>query len=157
MTPRVALLTVGLIFCHLMLRVALGIEAGVPDLMLLAVMIVSRFGSAGAGVALGLACGLVEDAMAVFSFGASAIALTVTAALASQARHLMIGHPVPFMAIFFGLGKWLRDLVGWLASDPVSRAGFHDHVLTTAPLSAAYAGVVGALACVLVLGRSLRR
>ena len=151
MTPRVVALVLGLIVTHLLLRVALGLGNEAPDLFLLAVLIGSRYLGLRAGAALGFALGLVEDAFSMLSFGATVFALTVLGAVGSQSRHFFVGNTVSFLVSYLAVGKWLRDLLAWLVSDPATRNAFWDHMLFESPLMAVYASVVGTAISWLIL------
>lgn len=156
MTVRVATLTASLILVHLTLRVALGLGNEAPDLFLIAVLIGSRHLSLGAGAALGFGVGLIEDSFAMSSFGATVFALTVAGTAGAQTRHLFVGNSWTFLICYFGLGKLIRDLLAWLASDPAIRSTFADQFVFESPLLAIYAGVVGTLISLLALRGTLR-
>ena len=153
---RVAALVAGLVVCHLSLRVALGLEREAPDLFLIAVLIGSRYLSLRAGAALGFVVGLLEDAFSVLSFGATVFAMTVLGTAGAQSRHFFVGNSRWFPLAYFGLGKVLRDLLAWVVSDPATRDGFTDQLLTASPLAALYAAAVGAAVSWLFLRGSLR-
>ena len=156
MTVRVATLTASLILVHLTLRVALGLGSEAPDLFLIAVLIGSRHLSLGTGAALGFAVGLIEDSFAMSSFGATVFAMTVAGTAGAQTRHLFVGNSWTFLLSYFGLGKLLRDLLSWLASDSANRNAFVDQFVFESPLLALYAGVVGTLISLLALRGTLR-
>ena len=156
MTVRVATLTACLIVAHLTLRVALRLGNEAPDLFLIAVLIASRHLSLGAGAALGFALGLIEDAFAMSSFGATVFAMTVAGTAGAQTRHLFVGNSWTFLVSYFGVGKLLRDLLSWMASDPAYRSTFAYQFVFESPLLALYAGAVGALISLLALRGKLR-
>lgn len=156
MTLRVAALIVGLVVAHLLLRVALGLGNEAPDLLLVAVLIGSRHLGLRAGAALGFALGLLEDAFSMLSFGATVFALTVLGAVGAQSRFFFVGNSVSFLVGYLALGKWLRELLAWLVSDPATRSALGDHVLFESPLMAVYASVVGTAISWLVLRGSAR-
>lgn len=154
MTPRVAVLLLGLVVAHLLLRVALGLGNEAPDLFLLAVLLGSRHMALRSGAVLGFAIGLLEDAFSVSSFGATVFALTTLGAAGAQSRYFFVGKSVSFLVSYLALGKWLRDLLAWLVSDPATRSAFGDHLLFESPLMAVYTSVVGTAIALLVLKRS---
>lgn len=143
MTRREGGIVVGLIVTHLLLRVGFGLQNQVPDLMLLALLMASRSLSIRAGAALGFVLGLVEDSFSMLSFGASIFAMTLVGTAGAQVRHLFVGRSVFFQSTYFFLGKWLRDTMAWLVSNPSSRAGLVDHLLVESPLMALYVAAAG--------------
>lgn len=144
MRVRFFLLCTALIAVHLALHVALALGPAAPDLVVVALLLASRaLGSAAGAAALGFALGLAEDAFAAVSFGASVFALTVVGALGARTRDFFVGDSIPFLAVFLALGKWGRDVLEWVASDPVARPPFHDLALAESPLAALYAAAAG--------------
>ena len=157
MRLRLFLICAGLIVTHLVLRVALSAGPVAPDLFVVALLLASRsMGSAG-GAALGFVLGLLEDAFAVISFGANVLALTVVGALGARTRDFFVGHSIPFLAVFFTLGKWVRDILAWIASDPASRPPLDDLALVESPLLALYAAAAGLVVRLLFARRPLIR
>ncbi len=156
MTPRVAALVLCLVVAHLLLRVALGLGNESPDLFLLAVLIGSRHMGVCTGAILGLVIGLLEDAFSVSSFGATVFALTTLGAAGAQSRYFFVGKSVSFLVSYLALGKWLRDLLAWMVSDPATRSAFGEHLLFESPLTAVYTSVVGTVIALLVLKGSGR-
>ncbi len=155
MTPRVFVLVLSLVVTHLFMRVALGLGNESPDMFVLAVLIGSGYLGLTGGAALGFALGLVEDAFSMRSFGSTVFALTVLGAAGSQSRHLFVGNSVGFLVAYFALGKWLRDLLGWIVSDSSGRAAFGDYLLFESPLAAIYASAVGTVVSWMFLRRSV--
>lgn len=157
MNLRVFLLCAGLIVTHLMLHVALGLGKVAPDLAVVALLLASRaLGSAG-GAATGFFLGLLEDAFSVASFGANVFAMSVVGALAARTRELFVGDSIPFLAVFLALGKWARDIVVWVVTDPNTRDPFNDAMLVEGPLLALYAAAAGLLARLLFARGPLSR
>ncbi len=156
MTSRAAALVLGLVVAHLLLRVALGLGNEAPDLFLLAVLLGSRHLTPRSGAVLGFAVGLLEDAFSVSSFGATIFALTMLGAAGAQSRYFFVGKSMPFLVSYLALGKWLRDLLSWLVSDPATRRAFGDYLLFESPLLALYTSVVGTVIALLVLKGSGR-
>ena len=157
MRVRLLLLFTGLIVTHLMLKVALALGPVVPDLLVVALLLASRsLGSAG-GAALGFVLGLLEDAFTAISFGANVFALTVVGALGARTRDFFVGDSIPFLAVFFTLGKWGRDLLAWVASDPASRPPLDDLALLESPVMGLYAAAAGLLVRLLFIRRPVNR
>ena len=143
MSFREAVVVVGLVVCHLLLRIGFGLQNSAPDLMLVALLIACRPLGPGGGALLGFGLGLLEDAFSMFAFGASVFALTLVGTAGAQARVLFVGRSTLFQSTYFFFGKWLRDLLAWLVSDSGSRDAFVDHVLMESPVAALYAAAAG--------------
>ncbi len=143
MTLRVAALVLVLVAAHLTLRVAFGLGNEAPDLLVLAVLLASRHMTLRGGGLLGFVIGLIEDGLSVSSFGTTVFALTVLGVAGAQSRILFVGRSKSFLVGYLAVGKWLRDLLAWLVSDPAARGAFGDYLLFESPLMALYASVVG--------------
>ena len=157
MRLRLFLLCTALIVMHLLLHVALALGPVAPDLLVVALLLGCRaLGSAG-GAALGFVLGLLEDAFAVTSFGSNVFALTVVGALGARTRDFFVGDSIPFLAVFFMLGKWSRDMLAWVASDPAARPPLNDLALVESPLLGLYAAAAGVFVRMLFIRRSLIR
>ena len=153
MSLRLFLLCTALILSHLLLHVGLALGSVAPDLAVVALLMASRaLGSAG-GAALGFVLGLLEDAFAGASFGANVFALTAVGAAGARTRGPFAGGSIPFLAVFLALGKWSRDMLAWIASDPAARPALDDLALVESPLSALYAAAAGLAARLLFMGR----
>ena len=157
MRLRLFLLCTVLILTHLLLHVALALGPVAPDLAVVALLLASRALGSSGGAALGFALGLVEDAFAVISFGANAFALTVVGALGARTRDFFVGDSIPFLAIFFTLGKWSRDLLAWTASDPPARPPLDGLALVESPLLGLYAAATGLVVRLLFIRRRVNR
>lgn len=157
MRLRLFLICAGLVVTHIALQVAFSAGPAAPDLLVVALLLASRsLGSAG-GAALGFVLGLLEDAFAVISFGANVVALTVVGALGARTRDFFVGHSIPFLAVFLTLGKWVRDVLAWTASDPASRPPWGELALVESPLLALYAAAAGLVVRLLFFRRPLVR
>lgn len=151
MRLRVVLGSALLVLLHFTFRVGFGWGAGAPDLLTLALLLVAREVAMGPAALVGLLLGLLEDALSVLAFGASALALTVVAIVGSRTRDLFVGDSRLFALSYFFLGKWLRDLVQWLAVGEELREPFVQSLLVDGGLAAAYVAGVG-LAVLILLG-----
>ncbi len=143
MKIREVIVVAGLVVAHLLLRIGFGLQNVAPDLMMLALLLASRSLSPGGGALLGFCMGLLEDAFSLLSFGASVFALTLVGTAAAQIRVVFVGRSILFQSTYFLLGKWIRDLLAWLVSNPDGRDAFVDHVLLESPLNALYVAAVG--------------
>lgn len=138
-------LIVGLVLLHLSLHVGLGLGRAAPDLFVVALLVTGRMVQTGTAAGLGFVLGLLEDAFSALSFGANAFAMAVTGIAASRSRDLFVGDSLLFLVMYFTVGKWLRELLGWLVSDASVRGEFVQGLILEAPLSGLYVSVIGIL------------
>lgn len=139
-----------LVVLHFTLHLSLGLGRTAPDLLTVAALLGARRLPGAGAAALGLALGLLNDALSLVAFGASAVALTAVSYLGSRTRDVFEGESVLFGAIYLFLGKWLHDTIYFLLG--LARGGTDDAVgvlLTSAPIAAAYAAGAGLLALIL--------
>ena len=136
---RLWIVVTGLVVLHFLLHVGLGVGRQAPDLLTVALLLLSRDVRAGAAAGAGLFFGLLEDAMTVLSFGANAVAMTLVGGLGALTRDLFVGDSLVFFVSYFMIGKWIRDLAHWLMMGDVIRPSFVDAVLVAAPLASLYA------------------
>jgi rod shape-determining protein MreD len=140
---RVWVVVAALVLLHFLLHVGLGVQHGAPDLLTVALLLAAREVGVGTAAGVGLAMGLLEDALGAVSFGANAVAMTVVGLLGAVTRDLFVGDSLVFLVSYFVIGKWVRDLVGWLAMGEALRQSFADQVLVQGFLGGLYAAVVG--------------
>lgn len=143
MRPWVLVLAGVLALLHLTLRVGLGIGDAAPDLMLLALLILSRELALGTAAGVGLVLGLLEDALAVLSFGANAVTFTLIGALGAATRDLFLGDSPWFGFMYVFLGKLARDILHWGLVGPELREPFVRAVVFDGGLAALYVALVG--------------
>lgn len=130
-----------LAFLHFALHVGFGLETEAPDLLAVATLFGSRRLRGAAAALLGLGLGLLEDALAITHFGASAVALAVVAFVGARSRDLFEGDSFLFIAVYLFLGKWLRDAVH------VALTGQEWSILlSSSPVAALYAAAAGLVA-----------
>jgi cell shape-determining protein MreD len=100
-------------------------------------------GSGAAG--LGLALGLLNDALSLTAFGALALTYTIVGFAGARSRDLFEGDSLLFVAVYVFLGKWLRDLlyIMFTRSEPWS------NLWSGAPLAALYAALAAMVALTL--------
>lgn len=132
-----------LVVLHFTLHTGLGIGAGAPDLLTVALLVVAREVPMGAGAGIGVAFGLLEDAFSALAFGANAVAMTVVGALGTRTRDLFVGDSVLFLPTYFFVGKAGKDLVYWLSAGDAVREPFAQAMLIESPVAALYAALVG--------------
>ena len=132
-----------LVFLHFALRVGLGLEERAPELLTVATLFAARrLRSTGAAL-LGLLLGVLEDALSLLAFGASAVALSIVGFLGARTRDMFEGDSLLFIMLYLFLGVWLREAIQLF----VSRQGVDWAVLyTDAPIAAVYATVAGLVA-----------
>ena len=130
-----------LILVHLLLHVGLGIGESAPDLMTVAVLLAARRMRATTAAILGLLLGVLEDSLALVSFGASAVAFSFVALVGARSRDLFEGDSLLFVAVYLFLGKVLRDAIHVLLT-----AAESDMLTSSTPLAALYATVAGLIA-----------
>lgn len=130
-----------LVLVHLLLHVGLGIGESAPDLMTVAVLLAARRMPATTAALLGLLFGVLEDALALVSFGASAVAFSTIALVGARSRDLFEGDSLLFVAVYLFLGKVLRDAI----HVALTAAG-SGMLLASTPIAALYATVAGLIA-----------
>jgi len=128
---------------HLTLRVGFGLGTATPDLMLLSLLILSRELAIGTAAGAGLVLGLLEDALAVLSFGANAVTFTLVAAVGAASREVFLGDSPWFGFSFVFLGKLARDILHWVLVGPDLREPFVRTVVFEGGLAALYVALVG--------------
>jgi rod shape-determining protein MreD len=128
---------------HFLIHLGVGLGREAPDLLTLALLIGAREVKMGTGAVLGFAFGLMEDSFSVLSFGANTIALTLVGALGARTRDLFVGESLLFVVSYFFVGKWVRDLVLWVAVGGSLRGPFDEVMLVQASLAALYVAALG--------------
>ncbi|CAN5755598.1 hypothetical protein BH23GEM11_BH23GEM11_19190 [soil metagenome] len=134
---------------HFLVQVGFGLGALAPDLLTLAVLLVSRELRTSRAAAMGFLFGLMEDAFSILAFGANALTMTLLAVAGSRTRDLFVGESVSFFLGYLFVGTWLRYALHWVVAGTEVRGAAQDVLLVEAPLGAAYVAVVGV---VLLLG-----
>lgn len=134
---------VALILLHFVLHVGFGFGSGAPDFATLGLLIAARELRMGTAAGAGFAIGLLEDALNDLAFGASTIAMTAVGIAGSRSRDLFVGDSFTFVVIYLFAGKWLRDLVQWIATAAEFREPFERAMLVDSSLAALYLVLVG--------------
>lgn len=135
-----------LVVTHFVLRVSLGFGEGAPDLLTVALLLAARRLRPSFSAGLGLVLGLLRDSLAVGSFGADALAMTVIGWLGGRSRDWFEGGTPLFIGVYLTLGVWahhiLRTVLGGVPAD-----GSVIGALVLAPvLGALYAAAAGVAA-----------
>jgi rod shape-determining protein MreD len=149
---RVSIVVLGLTVLHFLLHVGLGLGDVAPDLLTVALLVGVREVEVGWGAGIGLVLGLFEDAFAALAFGASTVAMTIVGIAGARTRDLFVGDSLIFLVSYLFVGKWLKDLVYWIAVGEDIRQPFLESMLIGSSLAAAYATAVGVVA--ITIGRS---
>jgi rod shape-determining protein MreD len=132
-----------LVVLHFLLHLGMGIGRGAPDLLTLALLLALREVGMGGGAGLGFFFGLLEDSFSGPAFGANTLALTLVGALGARTKDLFVGDSLLFYFFYLAAGKWIRDLVHWVAAGEAGREPFLNAVLVDGGLAAAYVALVG--------------
>ena len=140
-----------LVVLHLLLHVGLGIGGAAPDLLTVALLLVSREVGLGAAAGVGLAFGMLEDALSVVAFGVNGVAMTLLGVAGGATRDLFVGDSLAFLISYFLLGKFARDLLVWIFMGSALREPFVTQVAVEGLLGGIYAAVMG-IAVMAVLG-----
>ena len=100
-----------LVILHFGVHVALGLRGIAPDFLTIALLLGSRRLSGSGAAGLGLALGILNDALSLTGFGAMAVTYAVVGFLGARSRDLFEGDSLLFVAAYIFLGKWLRDFI----------------------------------------------
>lgn len=137
---------------HFTLRPLLGWRAPIDFLLLAVLTAAVRVRPAGA-VLIGFMVGIVADSLAPDTFGAGALAMTIVAYLASWLKAVFFADSLPLNALFFFAGKWLFDIIYFVAEHRLFGVELVQQLALWSPLSAAATAIAGVL--VLLLMRPL--
>jgi rod shape-determining protein MreD len=141
---RVWATVVGLAFMHYFLQIGMGLDAA-PDLLTVALLLAAREVGMGTAAGIGFAFGLLLDAFSLLAFGANAVAMTVLGAAGARTRDWFVGDSFFFVVSYLFLGKWVKDLLHWVAVGEAVREPFVQAILLGATIEALYAAAVGVL------------
>jgi rod shape-determining protein MreD len=141
--PVVWVVALTLVVLHFLLHVGFGIGGAAPDLLTVALLLASREVGLGAAAGIGLAFGLLEDALSVLAFGANSVAMTLLGVAGGATRDLFVGDSLAFLVSYFVLGKFARDLLHWVLVGDALREPFLTQVLLHGLLGGLYAAAVG--------------
>lgn len=143
-TARAVITFVVLVLLHFTLRPLLGWRAPIDFLLLAVLTAAVRVRPAGA-VAIGFLVGLSADALSPDSLGAGALAMLLVAYAASWLKAVFFADSLPLNAIFFFVGKWLFDIIYFIAEHHLRGLDLVQQLFLWSPLSAAATAIAGVL------------
>lgn len=138
-----------LIFLHYTLRPLLSWRAS-PDFLIIALLLASVRVRPGVAAAFGFVLGLASDSVALASFGAGALAMTLIGFTWSRLKAVFFADHVLLNGFFLFLGKWAYDIVMTLVEHRMQGLELVIKLLVWSPLSAAATAVAGVLALMLL-------
>ncbi|MDX1493086.1 MAG: rod shape-determining protein MreD [Longimicrobiales bacterium] len=141
--PRVWVLALLLFVLHFLLHVGFSYGRGAPDLLTLALLFLARELPTGRAALAGLFLGLCEDALSVLAFGANTVAMTLLGIGGAVTRDLFVGDSRTFLLSYVFIGKWIRDLIHWIAVGEGLRQPFVEQVLIEGGIAAVYLAAIG--------------
>ncbi|MEO7040935.1 MAG: rod shape-determining protein MreD [Gemmatimonadaceae bacterium] len=133
-----------LVLLHFTLRPLLGWRAPIDFLLLAVLTAAVRVRPAGA-VAIGFFVGIIADSLAPDSLGAGALAMLLVAYLASWLKAVFFADSLPLNAMFFFVGKWLFDIIYYIAEHHLSGIDLVQQLFLWSPLAAAATAIAGVL------------
>jgi rod shape-determining protein MreD len=131
-----------LLLLQFTLRPLLGWRAPIDFLLLAVLTAAVRVRPAGA-VVIGFLVGIVADSLSPDTLGAGALATIFGAYLASWLKAVFIADSLPHNAMFFFGGKWLFDIVYFIAEHRLSGIDLVQQLVLWSPLSAAATALAG--------------
>lgn len=134
-----------LVVLHFGVHVTLGLRGSAPDLLTIALLLGVRRLSGAGGAGLGLALGLLNDALSLIAFGALAVSYAILGFVGARSRDLFEGDSLLFVGAYIFLGKLLRDLLYQV----LTRSVPWSDLWTVSPLAALYAAVAAIVALTL--------
>ena len=144
----------GLAFLHFLLHLGLGLDDVAPDLLTAALLLAVREVATGTAAGIGFVFGLLLDAFSFRAFGANAVAMTLLGAAGARTRDWFMGTSVLFMTAYFFLGKWVKDLLHWVAVGEGVREPFVRSIMIDSSLDAVYAAAVGVIVVAIMGAKS---
>jgi rod shape-determining protein MreD len=148
-TVRTIILCSILIFLHYTLRPLLSWRAA-PDFLIIALLLASVRVRPGMAALFGFVLGLTSDSVALGSFGAGALAMTLIGFAWSRLKAVFFADHVLLNGFFLFLGKWAYEIVMNLVERRMQGAELLMQILVWSSLSAAVTAVAGVLALMLL-------
>lgn len=133
-----------LVFLHYTLRPLLGWRAPI-DFLLLSVLATAVRSRPAGGAILGFVVGLTADSLSPESLGAGALGMTAVGYMASWLKAVFFADSLPLNALFFFAGKWIFDIIYFLAERRLSNIELVYQLALWSPLSAAATAIAGVL------------
>lgn len=133
-----------LVVLHFYVRPRLWDARVSPDFLMIALMLYAMRSRPGDAAIAGFLVGLVGDALSPARFGASALACTLVAYLASWGRAVFFADNLLVNAGMIAGGVWLRNLVVLVASG-TTQTEFVREIVMFGPLQALITAVFGVL------------
>ena len=149
-TPRLRLwiVVVVLLAAHFVLRPRLFPSRLAPNFVMVALLFFAIRSRPGAGAVAGFVVGLLTDAVAPTTFGATTIALTIIGYAAGWLKAVVFPDNILVTAVFVFAASWLRDVLELAASNALRSGALGTQLLVLSPagaLSTAAAAVVALL------------
>ncbi len=138
-----------LVLLHFTLRPLLGWRAPIDFLLLAVLTAAVRVRPAGA-VIIGFVVGIIADSLSPDTFGAGAFAMIFVAYLASWLKAVFFADSLPLNAMFFFAGKWLFDIIFFIAEHRLSGIELVQQLFLWSPLSAAATAIAGVIVLLLM-------
>ena len=142
---RTILVCAILIVLHYTLRPLLAWRASI-DFIIVALLLGAVRLRPGAAAVYGLALGLVSDSLAVSSFGAAALGMSIVGFGASWLKAVFFADNLALNGFFLFLAKWVFDLIVLLVGHRAHGAEIPMQLFVWSPLSAAVTAVAGVIA-----------
>lgn len=131
---RLAIVLGLLVFLQFSVRSRLGDDRITPDFLLLALLIFAIRSRPGTSAAAGFLVGLLRDALTPASFGAGALAHTLTGYFSSWSKVVFFAENLLVNGVVFFAGTWLRNFVIAVASGRLSGSQLIWQLLVWSPL-----------------------
>ena len=144
-TARTALVCAILIVMQYTLRPLLAWRASI-DFTIVALLLGSVRLRPGAAAVYGLLLGLVADSLAVSSFGAAALGMSIVGFGASWLKAVFFADNLALNGFFLFLAKWVFDMIVLAVGHQAHGAEIAMQVFVWSPLSAAVTAVAGVIA-----------
>ncbi len=142
---RILVVCLILIVLHYTLRPLLGWSRVEIDFMVIATVFGAVRMRPGLAALYGLFLGLVSDSLALGTFGAAALGLSLVAFAASRLKAVFFADDLRLNALFLFLGEWAFRIIFLLAGHRTAGAELVMNLLVWSPLSAAVTAAAGVL------------
>ena len=149
---RLAAVVLVLLAAHFVLRPRLFTTRFAPDFVLVALLFFAIRSRPGAGAVAGFLVGLLTDAVAPTTFGATAIALTIVGYAAGWLKAVVFADNLLVTAVFVFAASWLRDLLEMAASNALRGGSLGTQLLWLSPASALATAAAAVVALLLFRG-----